>query len=92
MTVSTSYNIDNYPLAKHITDAIIQYLHSMKGVESNNLYTLILETTEEPLLDTVMQYTCGNQVKATELLGISRTTLRKKLAKYFGNKYFKIKD
>ena len=91
MTVSTS-NLDNYSLTKHVTEAITQYLGSVSDLELKNLYTLILETVEEPLLDTVMQHTAGNQVKATELLGISRTTLRKKLFYYFRNKYFKIKD
>ena len=37
---------------------------------------------EEPLLRTVLQHTGGNQTQAAALLGISRSTLRKKLAHY----------
>jgi Fis family transcriptional regulator len=37
---------------------------------------------EQPLLERVMQHTGGNQTRAAQLLGISRATLRKKLALY----------
>ncbi len=37
---------------------------------------------EKPLLEEVMRITGGNQVKASELLGIHRTTLRRKLERY----------
>ena len=37
---------------------------------------------EAPLLETVMHYVKGNQTKASELLGLNRGTLRKKLKQY----------
>ena len=37
---------------------------------------------EAPLLETVMNYVKGNQTKASELLGLNRGTLRKKLKQY----------
>jgi len=92
MIESISLSSGNTTLTRHVTDAINEYISSTEGLGISDLYAFILESTEEPLLETVMQHTSGNQVRATELLGISRTTLRKKLAKYFGNKYFKIKD
>ncbi|RND30066.1 helix-turn-helix domain-containing protein, partial [Vibrio parahaemolyticus] len=36
----------------------------------------------QPLLDTIMQYTRGNQTRAATMMGINRGTLRKKLKKY----------
>ena len=41
---------------------------------------MVMSEVEEPLLQTVMRHTGGNQTKAAALLGISRSTLRKKLA------------
>ena len=41
-----------------------------------------MEEMERPLLHTVMEHTGGNQTRAAALLGISRSTLRKKLAQY----------
>jgi len=35
--------------------------------------------TDEIILETVLRHTRGNQVLASELMGISRTTLRAKL-------------
>lgn len=46
----------------------------MKG-----LYDLIIKQVERPLLRFVLEKTNGNQVKASEILGINRNTLRKKL-------------
>jgi Fis family transcriptional regulator len=43
---------------------------------------MVLSEMENPLLKVVLQYARGNQSKAAEILGINRSTLRKKLAKY----------
>ena len=39
----------------------------------------MLREVEEPLLKAVLHYTEGNQVRAADILGINRGTLRKKL-------------
>ena len=43
---------------------------------------MVLAEVEAPLLETVMEFTRGNQTKASTLLGLNRGTLRKKLKKY----------
>ncbi len=48
----------------------------------DGLYQRYLETLEEPLIRRVMETCGGNQVKAAKMLGINRTTLRKKIAQY----------
>jgi two-component system nitrogen regulation response regulator GlnG len=47
--------------------------------EPSEVYRQILARVERPLLETVLAYTDGNQIKAAALLGINRNTLRKKI-------------
>jgi Fis family transcriptional regulator len=42
----------------------------------------VLQEVECPLLEIVMDQARGNQTKAAEILGINRSTLRKKLKQY----------
>jgi len=54
-------------------------LDNLEKMESGDLYGLILEQMERPLIRFVLEKTRGNQVKAAEILGINRNTLRKKI-------------
>ena len=45
----------------------------------NGLYDRVLHEIERPLLSITLAATRGNQVKAAELLGLNRNTLRKKI-------------
>jgi len=40
---------------------------------------MVLAEIEGPLLEVVLEYTRGNQTRASEILGLNRGTLRKKL-------------
>jgi len=46
---------------------------------SAGLYDRILQEVEKPLIELSLRATGGNQIKAAELLGINRNTLRKKI-------------
>ena len=49
------------------------------GMPPPGLYQRILREIERPLIQKVLQVTKGNQVKAAEMLGLNRNTLRKKI-------------
>lgn len=58
------------------------YFNLLDGTEVTNVYQLVLNEVEAPLLATVLQHTQGNQSKAAEILGLNRGTLRKKLKEH----------
>ena len=49
------------------------------GLPARGLYDRILKEVERPLLALTLSATRGNQIKASELLGLNRNTLRKKI-------------
>ncbi|HEC15084.1 MAG TPA: DNA-binding transcriptional regulator Fis [Sedimenticola sp.] len=70
------------PLRECVRAAMKNYFLHLNGYGTSDLYQMVLAEVEPPLLETVMEYTRGNQTRAAEVLGISRSTLRKKLALY----------
>jgi len=55
-------------------------LARIDGYPVHDLYDKVLARVERPLFDLVLAHTGGNQLKAAEILGLNRNTLRKKLA------------
>lgn len=51
-------------------------------VELSDLYDLVMEQVEKPLLELTLANCRGNQVRAAQLLGINRNTLKKKIDTY----------
>ena len=65
-----------------VTNALVDYFDNLDGHPGGNLYQMVLQEIEQPLLESVMQHVKGNQSKASILLGLNRGTLRKKLKMY----------
>ena len=70
------------PLKNLIADSLQQFFGQLDGATPADLYELVLAQIEPPLLQSVMKFTEGNQSKAAIILGVSRSTLRKKLQQY----------
>jgi Fis family transcriptional regulator len=69
-------------LRGNVEKALRNYFAHLEGASVTDVYNLVLSEVEAPLLETVMNYVKGNQTKASELLGLNRGTLRKKLKQY----------
>ncbi|MGB6976924.1 MAG: DNA-binding transcriptional regulator Fis [Gammaproteobacteria bacterium] len=85
-TVPSNKNVfapaPDQPLRQFVSKALQNYFHQLDGHAPANLYELVMEEVEIPLIQAVLEYTRGNQSKAAAILGISRSTLRKKLQAY----------
>jgi len=75
-----------------VYDLVTRFLAENKSKSISDLYDMILSEVEPPLLQAVMEKRRGNQLQAARMLGISRGTIRKKLQRYFGTKYFRLTD
>jgi Fis family transcriptional regulator len=71
------------PLCSHIKHKTKQYLQQLNGHdEVSELYAMVMAEVEKPMLEAALEYTGYNQSKAAKALGLSRSTLRKKLDIY----------
>jgi two-component system nitrogen regulation response regulator GlnG len=55
------------------------YLREAAGSQPRDLHARIIAAVERPLIEFVLSETGGNQLRAAELLGLNRNTLRKKI-------------
>ncbi len=62
--------------------ALRNYFEHLDGQDVTDVYNMVLAEIEAPLLESVMDYVRGNQTRASEVLGLNRGTLRKKLKQY----------
>lgn len=70
------------PLRECVRESLDAYLGELDGVEPNELFRLVMEQVEPPMIEAVLARTRGNQSRAAQMLGINRGTLRKKIKLY----------
>ena len=69
-------------LRDSVEHALENYFSQLDGAPVTDVYQLVLNEVEAPLLEKVMEYTNDNQTRASAMLGLNRGTLRKKLKQY----------
>lgn len=69
-------------LSEHVRSAVERYFQQLDGYKANNLYAMVLHEMERPLIETVLGQCGHNQSQAAQILGLSRSTLRKKMMQY----------
>ena len=69
-------------LRETVATTMHRYFHHLDGETVTDLYDMVLAEVEAPLLRSVMEYVNGNQTHASQMLGLNRGTLRKKLKRY----------
>src|SRR5207244_9304116 len=67
------------PLEDAVRARLSELLSNDGGAAAGDLHALLISAVERPLIEIVLERAGGNQVKAAEMLGINRNTLRKKI-------------
>ncbi len=79
-TVAARVPLEDLAFEDMVKSKLSGLLARIDGYPINDLYDKVVARVERPLFDLVLAHTGGNQLKAAELLGLNRNTLRKKLA------------
>ncbi len=66
-------------LAACVRQAIEEYFKDLDGAKPVAIHNMVLKSVEKPMIETVLAHAEGNQTVAAEMLGITRSTLRKKI-------------
>jgi two-component system nitrogen regulation response regulator GlnG len=62
-----------------LEEKLADLVDRMGGLEAGDIHSMVIQRVEKPLITLVLKKTEGNQVRAANLLGINRNTLRKKI-------------
>jgi Fis family transcriptional regulator, factor for inversion stimulation protein len=71
--------INENEVATCVRRAMSKYFEDLDGEQPAPIYEMVIDCVEKPLLEVVLKHAQGNQTRASELLGINRNTLRKKM-------------
>jgi DNA-binding protein Fis len=67
-------------LESYLESKLGDFVRGMKMSSARNLHPMLIKAVERPLISLALKETKGNQIQAAQLLGLSRNTLRKKIA------------
>jgi Fis family transcriptional regulator, factor for inversion stimulation protein len=67
------------PLEQSVRDRLERYFADLGESEPRDVLAMVISCVERPVLQVALEKTNGNQSKAAEMLGVTRSTLRKKL-------------
>ncbi len=65
-----------------VAQSVQQYLDDMGPTPPDDLHDRIIREVEQPLIETVLKHTGGNQSRAARILGMTRSTLRTRIRRY----------
>ncbi|ARP54696.1 DNA-binding protein [Alcaligenes faecalis] len=68
------------PLEQSVRERLERYFADLGESEPRDLLSMVISCLERPVLQVALEKSAGNQSKAAEMLGITRSTLRKKLS------------
>lgn len=74
--------MSNQGIEECVRTNLESYIRDLRGIEPDDIYNMMVNAVEKPLLEVVMHHVENNQSKAAQWLGLNRNTLRKKLLEH----------
>lgn len=74
--------LDSFSLERIVDLKLTRFFEHLGGYYPENMHNMIMKKIEKPLIYHVLKRVGGNQVHASNILGINRNTLRKKIKLY----------
>jgi len=75
--------VNENDMARHVRKTLKEYFKDLDGEEPCcDMYDMVMNCVEKPLLEMVLEHVGGNQTRAAEMLSINRNTLRKKMQQH----------
>ena len=74
--------VDENELSVCVRKVLTQYFKDLDGEQAANIYDMVMNCVEKPVLQLVMNKAGNNQSRAADILGINRNTLRKKMLQH----------
>jgi Fis family transcriptional regulator, factor for inversion stimulation protein len=81
-TALSDEELQSLPLSEFVTKALENYFEHLEGECPKDLYQMVIREVEKSLFKVIMKKAKGNQSLATNMCGLARGTLRKKLKEY----------
>ena len=82
MTTESTFAQTTKTLSDSVSETLEHYFAHLDGQNPSDLYNMVLKQVEKPLVEMVLKLTNNNQSRSAKILGLSRGTLRKKMAIY----------
>ena len=80
--IKKQFNGEGRQLSHQVSKSMRKYFKELDCEKPTDIYNMVLNEIELPLLEIVMRECNYNQSKASQILGINRGTLRTKLKEH----------
>jgi two-component system nitrogen regulation response regulator GlnG len=80
--VASKVPLEEISFEEMVRTKLVEFMRRVDGYPLKSFHEEVMGRVEKPLLGVVMEHTGGNQVKAAEILGLNRNTLRRKLVEH----------
>jgi Fis family transcriptional regulator len=75
--------VESQSIQEAVLEFVESYFRGLNGdVPAGDIYQIVLEQVERPMLSEVLKQAGHNQCRATQYLGLARGTVLKKLKQY----------
>ncbi|HPW44937.1 MAG TPA: helix-turn-helix domain-containing protein [bacterium] len=80
--IFAEFDFKRMAIDRIMEEKISHFFERLGKVSATGLYRTVIRQVERPLIEECLKWSGGNQMKAAQVLGINRNTLRKKMKEF----------